>query len=412
MLVAYGCAHYGKSLFWFVSELFFAFYLTEVAGFAPHDMGVVLGVGLVASAFIDLLVGWKFSGLLQDAAAAGRIQLLGAAASAITLTLVFMTDALPPAFRIAYALGIGLVFRIAYAAYDLPQNALLSLRDWPSLGRGGAAVRLIGSGMAMLTVGFTIGLAFADGAAGARGARMPMIIVAFCMIAVATAGWLRQSLHEESERACIAREGASMRWRPLIVPILLVFAVSAAFSAFSKLETYFGVYALGTATWGARIAIAYGLGLMLLQPLWAVLYVRLGRRRMLGALSLCLAVFALGFLVWASGSPVLALGFGFCLGATNGGFGLLLWAWFADETARSAPGRESLSFGAFTAASKLALAAGGLYVATALTILDYRNTQSAWLAGVMTMLALLSAAVGLGVAARLTPLSDTRIRSD
>lgn len=410
VLVAYGCAHYGKSLFWFVSELFFAFYLTEVAGFAPHHMGGVLGVGLVASAFIDLLVGWKFGGRLQDAAAAGRIQLLGAVVSAIALTLVFMTDALPPALRIAYALAIGLVFRIAYAAYDLPQNALLSLRDWPTLGRGGvAAVRLIGSGMAMLTVGFTIGVAFA---AGADGERMPLIIAVFCMIAVATAWWLRQSLREEASRACVARDGAPMRWRPLVVPILLVFVVSAAFSAFSKLETYFGVYTLGTATWGARIAVAYGLGLMLLQPLWAILYVRLGRRLMLGALSLGLAVFALGFLVWASGSPVLALGFGFCLGAANGGFGLLLWAWFADETARSAQGRESLSFGAFTAASKLALAAGGLYVAAALTILDYRNAHSAWLAGVMTLLALLAAAVGLGVAARLTRPSDNPIRSD
>lgn len=405
ILAAYGLAHYGKSLFWYVSELFFAFYLTEMAGLPPQRMALVLGLGLVVSAAIDGLIGWRFGRFMRDPAAAGRLQFVGAALSAAALILVFLADALPMDFRFAYAIVIGLAFRVAYASYDLPQNALLSLRDWPGLGRGGVtALRLIGSALAMLTVGAAIAVAFAGGAGRSQDGRIAWVIAALAVVAVVSALGLRLALRAEPARDPPQVRRGAIAWRPLLLPIGLVFVISAAFSAFTKLEPFFGVHALGSAAWGARIAVAFSLGSLLSQPVWAILYARLSRRTFLGLLGLALALAAASFMALAACSPLAALTLGFGLGALNGGFGLLLWSWFADEAALGARGAESLAFAAFTAASKLSLAAAGVYVGLALAALDYRGQQSANLSTAMSFLALLAGGVVLAAALRLSRL--------
>ncbi len=404
IVAAYGLAHYGKSLFWYVSELFFAFYLTEMAGLPPQHMGLVLGLGLVASAALDGTVAWRFGRFMHDAEAAGRLQFVGAVLSAIALILVFVADSLPAEWRFAYAIAVGLGFRVAYASYDLPQNALLSLRDWPRLGRGGVnAVRLIGSGLAMLTVGMATAITFSGGSTGLESGRVGWTIAAFAVVAVTTSLLLRNVLHADPGRRFPAAAAMRIDWRPLLLPIALVFAVSAAFSSFTKLEPYFGVHALGSATWGARIAVAFALGSLLLQPLWATLYARLPRRTLLTLLGVALLFSAIAFMRLAGISRPAALALGFAIGALNGGFGLLLWSWFADEAAQRARGRAGLAFAAFTAASKLSLAGAGVYVGHVLANLDYRGGQSGGLAPTMTFIALMAAVLALAAAWRPWP---------
>jgi Na+/melibiose symporter-like transporter len=149
----YGCAHYGKSLFWYASEFLFAFFLTEVGAISADRMGLVLAAGLFVSAGIDIGVGSQLSRLLPNAASAGRLQLAGAAASAASMLLMFACYWLPDDVRLLAVLAMSLMFRIAYALYDIPQNSLLSLATDSERARTNvASMRYVFSGLAALTV--------------------------------------------------------------------------------------------------------------------------------------------------------------------------------------------------------------------------------------------------------------------
>lgn len=70
----YGSAHLGKSLFWYASELLFAFYLTELVGLPASRMGLVLAIGLLVSAAIDLVAARLLDRRLIDAAVMASLQ--------------------------------------------------------------------------------------------------------------------------------------------------------------------------------------------------------------------------------------------------------------------------------------------------------------------------------------------------
>lgn len=125
---------------------------------------------------------------------------------------------------------------------------------------------------------------------------------------------------------------------------------------------------------------------------------RTSRAALLTMLSLALFPVAAPFLLGARSEVGAAIAVSFAAGALNGGFGLLLWSWIADEVALPAPSIRSFSFGAFTAASRLALAAGGLYVGTVLAWIDYRRDGVALIAPAMAPLAVLAGLLGLAMA--------------
>ncbi len=398
--IVYGAAHFGKSLLWYVSELFFAFYLTEIAGIDPQLTGVVLGIGLAASAAIDLLVGWQLRGGVDSARTAGSIQAAGAVASASFLLAVFLTDHLPPTLRFGYAIAIGLSFRIAYALFDIPQNALLSLREWPDLGRHGvSAMRLVGSGLAMLAVSLASGYAFAGSRRAGEGGPLLPIILLLAVIAIATAVGLRRSLLRENQEHAIPQIPGRLDWQSLVPPTALVAVASMAFSMFTRLEPYFGVHTLHSAQSGARVAAAFSLGTMMSQPAWALFYARSNRLTFLIAAAIGLLCATLAFAAMAADSYAWALLLGGLGGAMNGGFSLLAWSWFAETTARHAGNRTAIAFAIFAAASKLALAVAGLTVGFLLSIMDYRATQAADLPVAMTVSGTVAAALCLTAAA-------------
>ena len=96
----YGLAHFGKSLFWYGGEILFAYFLTEIADLPPAAMGLILVSGFVLSATLDLLVGVRLGSRMTDPAAAGRLQLIGAAISGATLLAFFATPFLTKTLRL------------------------------------------------------------------------------------------------------------------------------------------------------------------------------------------------------------------------------------------------------------------------------------------------------------------------
>ena len=115
LLLPYGVAHFGKSMFWHASELIFAFFLTWRAGVPATWMGAVLAGGLVLSACIDFGMGRQLRGAPFRLHRARRLQFLGACASAAMIRPLFAADLLPVSWHLPLTVVLAIGFRLAYA---------------------------------------------------------------------------------------------------------------------------------------------------------------------------------------------------------------------------------------------------------------------------------------------------------
>lgn len=387
----YGLAHLGKSLFWYSSEILFAFYLTEQVGLPASQMGVVLGLGLIVSAAIDLIIATRFRRTLSDAAGAGRLQFLGSILCGTAFLGVFLGFWIPSGYGFAYALASGLAFRVAFALFDLPQNALMALATSDSASRDRvASTRLWFSGVAILIIALAVGplVADLDSSAGA----MRYLILALCVAlpavvgAYALAGVVSRTDRPEAT-ALLARVERADLPRPSTVFWLLMalmVVTSLATPMFSKLEPYFASFVIRSPLWGGVIICAMALGIVLVQPLWSILCRHHARAVvMIGAASAQI-VSLLWFWLWPKESPVGFAGAAFLFGLGNGGVGMVLWGAFSETVARSKRGREGLSYAAFTAIAKVTLGLGGLGLGAALAAIDYRGKENAMIVTLMT----------------------------
>ncbi len=148
---AYYAAHVGKSLLWTASDLVTIYALVSLFGVDPGLAGWLFLAGLAANALADLVVGeWLDRHPCQTRAIAG-IGLAGAA-------LVFPLTMLAAASGHVMLVAATLAFRLCYAAYDVPHNAMLSRLAATA---AGAATRLargrtIGTGVAAGAVGLAL----------------------------------------------------------------------------------------------------------------------------------------------------------------------------------------------------------------------------------------------------------------
>nr|WP_274616110.1 MFS transporter [Sphingomonas sp. ACRSK] len=391
----YGVAHFGKSQFWHSSELVFAFFLTERAGVPVAWMGAVLAGGLALSATIDLVVGWHLRGASFTLARACRLQLVGACASAAAITPLFAADLLPDTWRLAWTALFAIAFRLAYALYDIPQNATLSLatRDGDERARL-SAFRLFFSGLASITVATV--LAWLLGAANGSG-RFALAALAMSTIAIATA-WRLARLRPRASTAdsSSARRPAAAGLIGPVSLLLLMFVLSLAISGFSKLEPYYVSY-----HWqgrGGTIIIAASLGFAFLQPLWFVAIRRLGFLATLCVAITLLAAAALGFTLSEATGYYSQAGFAFAFGAANGGISTTLWASFAEAVSARRSTATAFAFALLTATSKFGLAAASLAIAAWLSVVHYR-VADAGLDAVMAGFAMFGAVVSLAILA-------------
>jgi glycoside/pentoside/hexuronide:cation symporter, GPH family len=367
-LLPYGVAHFGKSLFWHSSELVFAFLLTERAGVPLAWMGLVLAGGLVLSACIDLLMGWRLRGQGFTLARACRLQFLGACASAAMITPLFAADLLPETWRLGWTALLAIGFRLAYALYDIPQNATLSLATRNQEERARlAAMRLFFSGLASIVVATTlaalIGSAMAKGSGG-----FALAALAMSTIAIGSSWSLRRlSVQAGGGRPMAAVHPTGNRIG-LISLLVLMFVMSAAGSAFNKLEPYYVAY-----RWhgqGGTILIAASLGFALAQPLWFAMIRRADDIRALFGACTALAAAAVGFILVQSHGYYAQAAFAFAFGAANGGVSTTLWSSFAASGL--AQRQTAFAFAMLTAISKTGLALAGLAIAAWLSRIDYR----------------------------------------
>lgn len=391
--LTYGFAHFGKSLVWYASELLFAYFLTELGGLTPEQMGMVLAMSLLASAPIEILTSLRLGGRLADARSAGGVQFVGAVLSSAALLAVFAGAFLPDHIRFAYSLLAGLGFRIGFALYDLPQNSLMALVPADSTGRiRFAAIRILLSGLATLTVAGTVGPLVAA-SREQEGSQFLLVIASlFGMIAITSAWHFARLLHRTTLPINIpntshrtATWGISFQ-RDFWLLICLMFVTSSFTPIFSKLEPYFAAYVLQSPFWGGGVVIAMALGLLIGQPVWLCGSGKVSPERLtLGAALLQLASLA-GFWLSGSANPVPSVVCAFVFGLGNGGVGTMLWGLFSGTVARMEPRYTGISYGIFAAASRVASAASIFLVSLALAGIDFRVSDTLQILALMTAL--------------------------
>lgn len=389
--LAYGVAHFGKSLFWYASEILFAYFLTEVAGLSGRHMGLALAIGLMLSALFDPVVGLVARKTLADAKRSIRLQLVGALLSAATLLALLITPWVTTDARLAYAISTGIAFRFAYALYDLPQNALISLATIDADARTRVtSMRVIFSGLAAFAVATAIG-PLAAVHSTASGGRWLLFTLGLALSsgAVASAGmfWLvGRSIHNGRPSTPTWRSSQSLP-RACLLPIALAFTMSLTLPLFSKLLPYLATYAFRSTFWPVLIGCAVPTGSALSQFGWSAISSRKPRVQV-GCLACAVAALGGGAFWGAVPSlPIAAVLAALAVGTGSGGLAMIVWAAFGDALV-SAPGREGWGFGLLTASLKLGLAIGSLVLGFSLGDGNFRVPNSSALAHAMALSAI------------------------
>lgn len=376
----YGAAHGGKSLIWQASELLFAFFLTEICGLPPREMGIILGVSLLLNAFVDLALGRTLARWIHTVAQAGRVQFVGVCIAGAAFVAFGLSGLVPPDHRFAYALGAILLFRLAYPVVDNPQNAMLALATTSDAQRAGlAGVRYIAAGLAGMAIGGVFSVVIGEG--GGQAARFAVFTQAIVVVAVVAAlGLARFSANSISTVASgdpdlPARSGAIESGALRAMPVfLMIFCFSGCNAVFIRLQSYFAAAVIGPDARSGWVIMAISAATVVSQLLWTPIARRIG---LVSTLRIALGLWAVAsmlfWLVGAHGLVPAAL-VGLVYGAANGGVLMLLWA-LAAASARPGLAKSSATatFGKLTFSSKLAMAAASLAVAELLVSTDYHS---------------------------------------
>ena len=410
--LAYGFAHFGKSLFWYSSELLFAYFLTELAGLTPTEMGVVLATGFLASAFIDILAGIGLKRRLTTARSAGDTQLAGAILSSIALLLVFVSSWLPDHIQFVYSLLAGLAFRIGFAFYDIPQNALMALAPTSSASRMRfAATRILFSGLATLVIAATVGLLVAA-QAERRGSYFLLTIASLFAVMAISGAWhfarLLRGVWPGSDTVSLSRWTAPSKLPPFQrdfwLLLCLMFVTSCFTPVFSKVEPYFVAYVLRSPLWGGSVIMSMAMGILLGQPFWLSASGRASPERVMFWAALLQLIGLLAFWLSSSSHPVALTLSAFVFGLGNGGVGMMLWGSFSGTVARMGSRYAAISYGVFTAVSKVANAGGILLLGFVLARIDFRQSDALQMVVLMTAVpavgAILIMLIGVGLSSR------------
>lgn len=405
LAAAYAGAHLGKSLFWYAGDLLFVFFLTEFGGLDARSASLVLAMALVFSAIADLVVAKVLGPYINSTAAAGRLQLIGAAACAVTFVLFSLTAIVAPAERLAFACVASLAFRAAYALIDVPQNAMLGLAVATDRARARlAGLRIVFSGVASLLVSALAGLSIA-GLSQPRAVWSPIAASAVLAL-VATLGAIFLTLAASRHVAELATPGAVsilrvFRSRAVLLPVVMGVVSAASTTLFNKLEPYYAAFALDSPAEATVLLTATALGGVVSQGVWSGLAPRLGLRAIaIAAVATTVAGVLIFFCLARFAPQAVAIG-GFVYGAGAGGLNLVNWTVLA---AAARPLGPAATVSAFTFASKVANAAAIIAVGELLACSPYRQAgaEGGWpLLGLMCLAPIVGALAYAGLAIRL-----------
>ncbi|WP_298284522.1 MFS transporter [Novosphingobium sp.] len=399
-LTIYGFGHFGKSLLWLSSVLIFAFYLTEVAGFAPERMGWVLALSMVVNAACDWLIGRGLGRHVTTVRSATRLQLAGSVIAGTCFVAFAQTAAINADWRTAYAIATLVLFRMGYSLYDVPQNTMMGL----VVGNDGdrsqiAAARYAAAGLANIVVTLCLSVWLVQIEGPYRETAFAAVSVVYAGLAIGSALLVTRHFSQTPTRAEPARAPAPAddaiqpaRESVHLPPVLAfgsILIYSTLMPVFTELKAYFAAFAFAPGAGATAFLLSSALGQVLAQPLWA----RVGRRRALVSLYRLAALAVIGAgasfaLLGMAGVPWVLMA-AFVFGAASSGLLMAIWS-IMGHVAGLDPGRAMARFGQFTSCSKLAQAAAIMMIGQILALSDYRTGTLDLIVAVMAGAAVLT----------------------
>jgi Na+/melibiose symporter-like transporter len=353
--IAYALAHAGKTLFWTASDIYFAFYLTEVCGLESLVMGLVLAGSYLVNAGADWLLGRLLVARVRTARGAAGLQVAGASLCSATLLLFVLAALAPPSLRLEVCLAALLAFRLSYTLYDIPQNSLLALAGYNERLRARlAGSRLFVSGVARIALTAAFVPLFVQRTTQAQIHAFLILVAIMATLGVASAVALAARFPPGQHERMVA--GAVMGARR-VSPVrlhLMMMVLSFGTTVFTQLEPFLAAFAMTSRWQGAVLLTAITIGTSLSQPLWMVVGTRLSGYR---PMALALAVAAAGaglFPLLALRSAAAAAIVGALYGTGVGGLFFLLWTSIAQHAADTHGARgATATLGAFAGSAKL-----------------------------------------------------------
>lgn len=381
----YALAHYGKSLFWYASELLFPFYLTEIGLFSGWVMGLVIGASLMFSVLADLVVGWLSRRYLSSARRAGRCQIVGASLSVISILGFFACVWMPSAWRIEYAVTSLLCFRFTYALYDIAQDVLVNLATNGRAQRSHlSGVHFTFSGIASITVA-TLVTPMAAMHAGKTHAEFFMLAALLSVGALASSLQLGSYLKRSGENSgeLIRSSSQHQDTAPPMFYFVLTFLLALCGPMFAKVAPYYGTYAMHQRFAGTIMVSLYSLGIALAFPLLAS--AMHGMPRKLVMVRAALFMVAVSAVIVGLGwvDAYVLYGAAFALGISWGILCILCWSGFADAISRKQTRAVSFDYAQFLASAKAGLLLAAVLIGATLSSLDYKSTQAHYLMPLM-----------------------------
>lgn len=376
LIVVYGLAHFGKSLFWNTSSLIFAFFLTEMVGLKPEVMGYVLAVSLFFNAVADFTVGATLSRWVQSAASAAKAQFLGGLLAALAFMAFCAAGFVPQDSQLVYAFITILLFRLGYSVYDVPQNAFMAFASFDDRQRATlASTRYISAGASILL----IALAFAPIVREADPGRQATQFLQLAIILAVISGLCSGLLLMFARRGAFAYSHAGTRLpdetnQPSgdIYPLILasIFALSFCSPVFTKLEAYFTAFVLDEPLSATVFMACVAGGKVAAQPAWAAFANATSLTNTLRTAALTWGLAAGLFFLTGRLEPWGTILSALVFGASSGGVFMALWSLLARSAAID-PAVTTRRFGLFTFFSKSAQALSILALGQALSLFAY-----------------------------------------
>lgn len=380
----YAGAHFGKSLLWHTNEFLAAFFLAEVFGIAPETLGWLLLLYMLWDAVTDPIVGRWLSKYARSTPDYSKAQLIGAIASGAAFSLFFWKPTENPTGLFYYAVTIGLVFRTAYTLYDVPQNALLKRlgsrdEEYAAL----SSLRNFFGNLSSFCIALLSTLVLAATSSAATESRWFFVAILLAGVAVASSALLHFCTNKRSGTNNLRYstpaprvEGTLEMLRQLpkkfYVLLGLVFLYAIFAPIFSKLLPFVGKYTIGDATWASFALTAMVIAMMISQPIWAFVSIRISyfATCVITTILVILGGFTIGVLV--SNYPTMMIVGVMLVGAGIGGLNMVIWAELASVLAssdsRSDHSSDGIAFGLFTFFSKVGLGLGGLIIGWTLSM--------------------------------------------
>ncbi|WP_049973740.1 MFS transporter [Azospirillum sp. B4] len=331
---AYGAGHFGKSLIWYSSELLFAYFLTEACGLPPRAMGVVLALSLVINGATDMVMGHLLRRLAGTISAAARLHFTGSILAGAALLLFLATGLVPEIWRLGYALVTGLVFRLAYALYDVPQNAVLGMIASERTRTNVSALRFVGAGLATLSIAVIAPVLLA-GSAMDKARAFTVFALVLWSLGMVSAGWFWRASRDGAAGDGMPPSPARATRAPFLsgrfpMGLTSILAaecgLAACASVFTRLEPYFAATVLTSSLARGTVMACVALGGLAGQPLWTRVAERATPASAFRASGAMAITGALTFLLFGAHSLVLTAAAALLLGAGLGGLSMLLWA--------------------------------------------------------------------------------------